>query len=317
MIQVNNLQKQYGNLNAVNDVSFTATKGQILGLLGPNGAGKSTIMRILSGYLTPSAGSAQIAGFDVANDSVEVRRRLGYLQENPGLYMELRVREYLDYRASIKGVPANERVAQINQALEFCNLSEVQKRIIGQLSKGFRQRVSLAAVLIHNPEVLILDEPTVGLDPNQMRDIRTLIKKLGEDRTVLFSTHILSEVEAVCDRVIIVDRGKVLLSGETKKLTNQVNSHYLTVELLGDTNSILNKINSLMQKFDLDLEEKNIDSTIRLNLRGKNLIDTEVRSEISNELVIAGASIIEFSLKSISLEEIFAKLTDKNQKKNL
>jgi ABC-2 type transport system ATP-binding protein len=218
MIHVSKLTKYYGDYPAVQDVSFEVAAGQIVGFLGPNGAGKSTTMRILAGYLTATSGNATIAGHDVFWDSVEVRRKIGYMPESCPLYKEMRVDEYLNFRAGIKGISGSESRKRIGYVLDRCWLGDVDRQIIGTLSKGYRQRVGLADALLANPPVLILDEPTAGLDPAQIRSTRGLIRELGEHHTILLSTHILSEVEATCDNVIIIHRGRVAVSSTLTEL---------------------------------------------------------------------------------------------------
>src|SRR5437868_5838514 len=221
MIHVQNLTKYYGDYPAVRDVSFTVPKGQIVGFLGPNGAGKSTTMRILAGYLAATSGSASIDGIDVFWDPVAVRRRIGYMPENCPLYPEMRVREYLRFRAGIKGLYGAKRRQRLDYVLKRCRLEDVDRQLIGTLSKGYRQRVGLADVLLANPAVLILDEPTAGLDPAQIRETRNLIRELGQEHTLILSTHILPEVEMTCHRVIIIHQGKVAASGMIGELENQ------------------------------------------------------------------------------------------------
>jgi ABC-2 type transport system ATP-binding protein len=222
MIKVDKLTKRYPARTAVNEISFEIQPGEIVGFLGPNGAGKTTAMRMLAGALVMSSGRAEVAGFDVFKQSMEVRRRVGYLPENCPLYPELRVDEYLRFRAELKGVPRARRRARILQVKELCGLAEVGTRIIGQLSKGYRQRVGLAEALLHDPDLLILDEPTVGLDPNQIRQVRALIKGLAPRHTILLSTHILQEVEAVCERVLIIKNGRIAAADRTEALSERV-----------------------------------------------------------------------------------------------
>jgi ABC-2 type transport system ATP-binding protein len=210
MIDVNHLSKKYaGGITAVQDVSFEVASGDVVGLLGPNGAGKSTIMRILSGYISPTGGEVTINGIDVTQEGIEVRKQIGYLPENCPLYPEMRVCEYLGYRADIKRVPGRHRKRRMDQVLEQCNLTDVRRRLIGNLSKGFRQRVGIADALIHSPDLLILDEPTIGLDPHQIVQIRGLIQQLAEEHTILISSHILSEVESTCNQVIVLCEGRI------------------------------------------------------------------------------------------------------------
>jgi ABC-2 type transport system ATP-binding protein len=213
VIHVSNLTKYYGDYAAVRNVSFDVPKGQVVGFLGPNGAGKSTTMRILAGYLTATSGKATIAGFDVFWRPVEVRQRIGYMPENCPLYPEMRVIEYLRFRAGIKGLHGRDAKNRIEHVLDRCWVRDVRRQLVGTLSKGYRQRVGLADVLLHNPPVLILDEPTAGLDPGQIRETRKLIRELGQQHTVLLSTHILSEVEVTCDQAIIINRGQVVAAG--------------------------------------------------------------------------------------------------------
>jgi len=211
MLEVRNLTKRYGDFVAVRDISFTAAQGQILGFLGPNGAGKTTTMRILTGFLPATSGTAKVAGFDVFTESAEVRRRIGYLPENPPLYTEMTCEAYLRFVARIKGMPRSAIEDAIDRVVSTCGLESVRTRLLGQLSKGFRQRAGLAQALIHDPPVLVLDEPTIGLDPLQIREIRALIQKLAGERTIILSTHILPEVSQICEKVVIINEGQVVL----------------------------------------------------------------------------------------------------------
>jgi ABC-2 type transport system ATP-binding protein len=218
MIEVSHLTKRYPGHTAVSDISFTVGRGEIVGLLGSNGAGKSTTMRILSCYLPASSGMARVAGFDVFTQADEVRRRIGYMPENNPLHQEMRVREYLKFRARLKGLTRKHSRERVDTVIEQCGLTDVSRKIIGQLSKGYRQRVGLADALVHEPELVILDEPTIGLDPNQMRSVRQLIKDLRKNHTVLISTHILPEVEMTCTRVLILHQGKILAADTPENL---------------------------------------------------------------------------------------------------
>ena len=219
MIEVVDLVKRYGDFEALHGITFQVPKGQILGLLGPNGAGKTTTMKILSCFMPATSGQAKVAGFDVFEDPMEVKRRVGYLPENPPLYVEMRVREYLEYVAALKQLPRDKIKARIEFVSERCGLTQHYKRVIGTLSKGFRQRIGIAQALVHDPEVVILDEPTVGLDPVQIVEIRNLIKSLSQTHTVILSTHILPEVVMTCDRVVLVNKGKILADGPVGSLT--------------------------------------------------------------------------------------------------
>jgi ABC-2 type transport system ATP-binding protein len=218
MIDVENLTKHYGPVTAIRDVSFSVAPGEIIGFLGPNGAGKSTTMRILSCFMPASSGPARVAGFDVFRDSMEVRRLIGYLPENVPLYSELLVADYLDFVAEVKGVGRAQRRARVAEVMERCRISDVSRRMIGKLSKGYRQRVGLAQAIVSDPAVLILDEPTIGLDPQQITEIRALIKSLAGDHTVILSTHILPEVSMVCDAVVIINRGSIVAQGPVDRL---------------------------------------------------------------------------------------------------
>lgn len=233
MIHVTNLTKYYGDYAAIRDVSFDVTRGQIVGFLGPNGAGKTTTMRILAGYMTATSGRAVIDGFDVFWQPVEVRRRIGYMPENCPLYAEMRVGEYLRFRAGIKGLHGPESRRRVDYVLKRCWLEDVPRQLIGTLSKGYRQRVGLADALLADPAVLILDEPTIGLDPAQIRDTRSLIRELGQEHTVLLSTHILPEVEMTCDHVIIINRGTVAASGSLADLARGARGRVVVTALVG------------------------------------------------------------------------------------
>lgn len=222
MIKVENLSKKYAGVTAINNISFEVGKGEIVGFLGPNGAGKSTTMRILSSFMPASSGRASIAGYDVFENSLEARAHLGYMPENVPLYTEMRVTEYLNYRAALKGVKGRRIKERVGDVKELCNLRDVENKLIGALSKGYRQRVGLADALVHDPDLLILDEPTIGLDPNQIRQVRELIKNLGKRHTILLSTHILPEVEMTCNRVIIINKGRIEASDTPQNLLNQL-----------------------------------------------------------------------------------------------
>jgi ABC-2 type transport system ATP-binding protein len=222
MIEVSNLTKRYAGRTAVDDISFTVARGEIVGLLGPNGAGKSTTMRVLSGFMPATSGTVRVAGFDIFHDADEARRRIGYMPENNPLYPDMRVREYLKFRARLKGLGWSASRKRVDTVMEQCGLTDVGRRIIGQLSKGYKQRVGLADALVHDPDLIILDEPTIGLDPQQIRSVRALIKSLGGKHTVLISTHILPEVEMMCGRVLIMLGGRVLASDTPENLQRRM-----------------------------------------------------------------------------------------------
>ena len=222
MIKVENLTKRFAGQTAIQNLNFEVGKGEIMGFLGPNGAGKSTTMRILSSFIPPTSGRASIAGFDIFDQSLQARAHLGYMPENVPLYNDMRVNEYLDYRAALKGVPYRRMAERVGDVTELCGLKEVEKKVIGALSKGYRQRVGLADALVHEPDLLILDEPTSGLDPNQIRQVRDLIKNLGRQHTILLSTHILPEVEMTCSRVIIINKGRIEACDTPENLLGQI-----------------------------------------------------------------------------------------------
>jgi ABC-2 type transport system ATP-binding protein len=236
MIQVDNLTKYFGPVMAVDHVSFSVDRGEIVGFLGPNGAGKTTTMRILTTFLPATSGVARVAGFDVMNQSMDVRKNIGYLPESVPLYPEMRVEEYLTYRAKLKGVDRRQRPARIEYCLERCRIREVRRRLLGTLSKGYRQRVGLADAMIHDPAILILDEPTTGLDPLQIRESLNLIKELGEKHTIILSTHILAEVEAVCRRVIIISAGRIGMDKSMAELANE--AAFIVIEARGPAEQI-------------------------------------------------------------------------------
>ena len=222
MIKVENLTKRYAGHTAIKDLTFEVGKGEIMGFLGPNGAGKSTTMRILSSFMPPTSGRATIAGYDIFEESLKARAHLGYMPENVPLYSEMRVTEYLDYRAALKGVPHRRIAERVGDVKELCGLKDVEKKLIGALSKGYRQRVGLADALVHEPDLLILDEPTSGLDPNQIRQVRDLIRNLGKQHTILLSTHILPEVEMTCSRVIIINKGRIEACDTPENLLHEI-----------------------------------------------------------------------------------------------
>jgi ABC-2 type transport system ATP-binding protein len=245
MISVSHLVKRYGSRLAVDDVSFEVGKGEVVGFLGPNGAGKSTTLRILSGFLGMTAGQVVVAGHDVRDDSYDARKAIGYMPESAPLYPEMRVVEYLVFRAELKGVARKDRASWVDLAMEKANVTDVESLLIGKLSKGYRQRVGLADALVAQPPILILDEPTAGLDPNQIRDVRALIAELGASHTVLLSTHILSEVEASCSRVLVISKGKLVASGETKDIGSMRRTSAVDVTARGRTEDALRLLRGL------------------------------------------------------------------------
>jgi len=310
MIEVENLTKSYGPKVALQDVNFAAGRGEILGLLGPNGAGKSTTMRILTGYFPPTSGSARVAGYDVVEDSIEVRRRIGYMPENAPLYTDMTVRAYMDFVGRVKEV--QRRQDSVDWAMDAARVDHVADTIIGRLSKGYRQRVGLAQALLGDPEVLILDEPTAGLDPNQIIETRQLIKELGGDRTIILSTHILPEVSAVCSKVVIINRGKVVAVDTPEALTRQLTgSDRLTVTVRGPQAEIEKRLARVPGVIDV---------ATRPAPKGVVVVDVDtrpgndVREKVAAEIVGAGWGLQELRAQSLSLEDIFLQLTtDENE----
>ena len=307
MIEVEHLTKSYGQARAVNDISFTVEKGEILGFLGPNGAGKTTTMRILTGYLPATGGTARISGFDVFEDSMEVRKRIGYLPETPPLYPDMSVSDYLAFVARIKGVDAANVTKRVEEAMRMTNISDRKDWLIKKLSRGYKQRVGIAQAVVHNPDVVILDEPTVGLDPTQRNEVRNLIKGLAGDHTIILSTHILSEVETTCDRVVIINNGKISAIDTPANLTKQLKGgERVKIVVRGESGSLhaaLDKVEGgrtvEVEPVEEDTFAATIDSELGVDLRGK----------IAASVVGGGLELLELRSVSLSLEEIFMQLT--------
>lgn len=306
MIKVENLTKRYAGTTAVDNISFEVDKGEIVGFLGPNGAGKSTTMRILSGFMPATSGRASIAGFDVFENSLEARARLGYMPENVPLYNEMRVTDYLNYRGVLKGVSGHRLKERVGDVMELCSLREVEKRIIGTLSKGFRQRVGLADALVHDPDLLILDEPTIGLDPNQIRQVRELVKNLGKHHTILLSTHILPEVEMTCSRVIIIHNGRIEASDTPHNLLTQLRTAggiRLEARTGGDNGvEQLSKIAGVK-----DVAVETVDDWSRFLLRVE--ANSDLREEIFRLAVERQWTVRELSGRNATLEDVFVEMT--------
>jgi ABC-2 type transport system ATP-binding protein len=301
MIRVEGLTKDYGPRRAISDLTFDAQKGEILGFLGPNGAGKTTTMRILCGYMPPTAGKAEVAGFDVLEQSLEVRRRVGYLPETVPLYPDMTVFDYLKYMAQLHRAPnVDERV---DEMLETVHLEDRADSYIGSLSKGMRQRVGLAQALAHNPEVLILDEPTIGLDPVQIIEVRNIIRELGKDRTVLLSTHILSEAQQVCNRVLIINKGRIVAEDTPERLQSRLTgAQRVSLLLGGDADGIENVLSG-------------VPGVLRVASRSDGKVEFETapgldpRPDVARAIVAAGFSMLEMRTAGLSLEDIFLELT--------
>ena len=306
MIRVENLTKKYAGGEAVRGISFSVEKGEVVGFLGPNGAGKSTTMRILTGFLPATDGQIEVAGAKLPEESLLVRQRIGYMPENVPLYPEMRVEEFLEYRGRLKRVARKEITERVGLVLDQCGLSDVRKKIIGTLSKGFRQRVGLADALIHNPPLLILDEPTAGLDPHQIRSFRELIKDLGRDRTILLSTHILSEVEMVCRRAIIINRGKIEASDTLANLAKRVQAGALQIEVKADPVGAREKLAKLSE----------VGGVVELNRLGEwvsfevtALPGKDIRGEVDGLIKRENWPLRDFRREKARLEDVFVELT--------
>lgn len=307
MIEVSGLTKYYGERAAVDNVTFSAGTGEIVGFLGPNGAGKTTTMRMLTCFLPPTSGTASVAGFDILDASMDVRRRIGYLPESVPLYRDLTVRTYLDFVSTLKGMPRAERRERADVVMEECGVTEVCERPIGKLSRGYRQRVGLAQALINDPEVLILDEPTVGLDPRQIVEIRELIRSLAGERTVVLSTHILPEVSLICQRVLIINQGRLVTDDTPENLgRNLSGKEFIEVRVSGNEETAIAAI-------------KPIDGVQTVGVSrdpqfGTNIITVEClpgvdpRQDIAREIVSSGIGLLEMSRRAMSLEDIFVHL---------
>lgn len=316
MIEVRNLTKRYGNHEAVRDLSFEVAAGEICGFLGPNGAGKSTTLRMLTGFLEPTAGSIAIGGVDALREPIEARSRIGYMPEACPLYPEMRVAEYLLYRAELKRVPVEQVDERVEKALVDARVDDVAHRIIGQLSKGYRQRVGLADALLGDPPLLILDEPTAGLDPNQIRQVRELIKRLAEDKTVLLSTHILPEVEAICDRVLILNRGRLVSEGEPASLRGGAAAREVVVlqgrgELEGFRRALAEVEGARVTR----LEERAVDGEALIH-GAVEAAEGDLAERVFRAVASAGLVLRELRRKETSLEDVFSALTTRERSDN-
>ena len=310
MIEANQLRKEYPGKVALQGVDFTVDKGEIVGFLGPNGAGKTTTMRILTGFLPPTSGTARIAGFDVTRDSIQARRRIGYLPEANPLYTDMRVREYLSYRARLKGVDPRVRKERVQSSVLRCGLEDQAGRIIAQLSKGMRQRVGLADAIVHDPDVLILDEPTIGLDPNQIRQVRELVRELGRDKTVILSTHILSEVEVMCRRVLIIHEGRIVAQGTTQEIGRHLKlTGRIRFEIAGGEGKPVKEALETISKVVRVVWNARTDGGHTFLVESEE--GSDIRAELHKLAVQKGWPVRELALESLTLEDAFARLTEK------
>lgn len=307
MIEVKNLSKHFGDKKAVDNISFTAENGEILGFLGPNGAGKSTTMNILTGYISSTDGVALIDGIDILENPVKAKQKIGYLPEQPPLYMDMTVKEYLCFVYDLKKckLPRNTHLADICRLVKIDN---VYNRVIKNLSKGYKQRVGLAQALIGNPNVLILDEPTVGLDPNQIIEIRTLIKRLGKNHTVILSSHILSEVQAVCDKIVVINQGKIVADDTEENLSKSlINNNRISVKIDGPASEAEKVISSISGIKTVELTSKETDDFCEFSIESEEGID--IRHELFNRIAERNWYIMELKTSDMSLEDIFLRLT--------
>ncbi len=309
MIEVEGLTKFYGERAAIQDVSFTVPTGQVLGFLGPNGAGKSTTMRILTGYLGATSGSASVAGYDVFLQSLEVRRRIGYLPETAPLYNEMRVAGFLALMCGLRGVPPSQRRARVDDAIDSCGLGERRDEVIGRLSRGLRQRVGLAQAIVHAPDALILDEPTAGLDPGQTRETRDLIKQLGRDRTVVLSSHILSEVEATCERVLIINEGRLVADGPPGKLAQRLGTgrmHEVELVVRGDGDEVKAALRGVHGVDEISAAPAAEPGVVRVvvSTRLPDLSEALSRAVVDGEF-----GLLQVQARTLSLEDVFLQLT--------
>jgi len=308
LIEVENLTKAYGQVTAVDHVSFSVNKGEILGFLGPNGAGKTTTMRILTGYMPASSGTARVAGFDVFGDSMEVRRHIGYLPEAPPVYPDMSVAAYLDFVLRIKNVAADKRPARIDDALAKTSLGDKRKTLIKHLSRGYKQRVGLAQALVHDPDVIVLDEPTVGLDPKQIIEVRHLIKNLAGSHTIILSTHILPEVSMTCDRVVIINKGKIAAVDTPLNLTTQLKSgQRIQVEAQAPQEALQDLLSGIPGASRVQLDSSRGEGHVVATVEAAP--GQDLRSVVASKIVARGWPLFELRGVSMSLEDIFLELT--------
>ena len=312
MIAVHHLWKIYGDFVAVKDLSFTVNKGEIVGFLGPNGAGKTTTMRVLTCFMPPSKGEVTIAGHDVRDDSMAARRLIGYLPEQPPLYLDMTVEEYLRFVARIKLIPGGKVKAAVERVVELCGLAEMRKRLIRKLSKGYRQRVGLAAALVHDPDILILNEPTVGLDPNQIVEIRNLIKKLGKEKTVILCSHILAEVELTCNRILIINEGQIVASGTPAELKSEVEGHAsLRVVVRGEKKAIVEVMKAIPGVKGVRAHAAKEKGALILEIETAKKKD--LREAVTQAIFENHFTLLEIHKEFVSLEEIFNQVTQNNK----
>lgn len=314
MVEVKNLTKRYGGIKAVNGISFTVEDGEILGFLGPNGAGKSTTMNMITGYISSTSGSVTIDGYDILEDPKEAKSRIGYLPEIPPLYLDMTVRKYLDFMFDLKRVSLPKR-EHISEVMKLVKITDVQDRIIKNLSKGYKQRVGFAQALLGNPPVLILDEPTVGLDPRQIIEIRNLIKSLGKKHTVIFSSHVLSEISATCDRIIVISNGKIVADAKTEELASSISGEQkLALEIEGSQSTILNGLKNIPGVLRVKKLRDVSDVASKYVVEYQNKVD--IRREVFNAMARNNCPILNMQNGNETLEESFLQLVSQDQSKS-
>lgn len=308
MIEVTNLTKKYGQHTAVNSISFTVDDGEIIGFLGPNGAGKSTTMNMITGYISSTDGTVKVDGYDILEQPEQAKKRIGYLPELPPLYLDMSVEEYLTFVADLNGVKKSEKKKEVETVMEVTKITDMRKRLIKNLSKGYKQRVGLSQALIGNPDVLILDEPTVGLDPKQIIEIRSVIKNLGKKHTIILSSHILSEVSAVCDRVIIINNGKIVASDTPENLSKRLTqSNCLNLRIKGNKQNIITALKSIDNVENVKFKSVIENDTVDVLVEGKE--NTDIRETVFNTMAEHNYPILNMTSMDLTLEEIFLQVT--------
>lgn len=315
MIEIQNLTKKYGQISAVNNINFTVNKGEILGFLGPNGAGKSTTMNIIAGFIPSTSGTVKVCGFDIMEEPKEVKKRIGYLPEILPLYMDMTVSEFLNFCSDLKDVDRKKRKSQLSDIMELVKITHVRDRLVKNLSKGYKQRVGLAQSLVGSPEVLILDEPTVGLDPKQIIEIRNLIKALGKEHTIILSSHILPEVSAVCERVVIIDKGQIAAIDTPDNLSKGMRSATkFTVKIAGQKGAVQNVLKGI---YGITYVEAGVSRDEGTDFIVETMKDVDVRKPMFFELAKNGYPILELRSLDLSLEDIFLQITTHEKEVNI
>jgi ABC-2 type transport system ATP-binding protein len=311
VIEIKNLVKHYGQVVAVDDISFKVKEGEIVGFLGPNGAGKSTTMNIITGYLPSTSGTVEVDGYDISLHPEEVKKRIGYLPEQPPLYNDMTVTEYLNFVSDLKKVPRDKRKGQLSDIMELVGLTDHRKRLIDNLSKGYRQRVGLAQSLVGNPKVLILDEPTVGLDPKQIVEIRRVIKALASDRTIILSTHILPEVSMICERVVIINKGRIAAEDTPDRLSQNLGKiSKLNLTVKGDKDNVLKTIGNMSNIKYVAVASKSEDGVFKYVLETKD--NSDIREELFYRMAESKMPILELKPSAVTLEDIFISVVNKS-----